>query len=1001
MSKKKIDEANEGESDDEFERATKKQRLSSPTYDDQFELSEDLVAAFDNVDRTYSQAMPIPPRSQPRPPQARSQSGREIRLSQISNALKGQGKQKDDLQAQGLSRAPLTIVNAPPEHFHRSYSHSQSSDTRSTSHIPSSSQNAIECAQISSSPVICADQEDSNFFQSTNLLIGGSAKENDLKASDDNTFLPEPLKSSRNFMSASHLAAEDEPVGFTTGNTWNSKNFMQPSAAAMAQAEARMKKWDREATIQAMDVDEEDDPFGVANASQESPLKQRSNMPPPGQPLPSFGTARAFATSASSGFAPASQQDRTASTSSAVPVTPTPASRGFHPPGPSAGTSGGTKAFQSPLSAKPAPASGEERSPPNSGLLSRPTGFAPASSSNSASKFATPLKTAPQPRPSTFSTPVPKFGLQSATATERFSTPVKSLGTTPKRTPVSQKPFKTPFKKGFGPDEPGRAMLDAQKKSFATRDVSDPSSSRSGKSRAGGNFFNLTKPAGRQTLASCGLRPQKYTSDELELMGIGLDVLLKMMPQTAPYYTFHTATTRPVYATNTQLSNNKLGPSAALDELKSLGCKLATEEWVLNHWTLILWKLAGMVCLDPQAEDDDDRKRWCWPEVIRQLRYRYEREINRGQRPIFRQIVAQDLSPSVPMILCVSGITEVKGGGTAGGSLIEEIEVTDGWYRLKAEVDEPLERAIVKRKIRVGSKIQVVGCKLQSERKEGGEILEVGESTSLTIYGNSSQLAPWYAKLGVQKQLCISTLGSLDPLGGLVSTIEIVVTNAYPIAYLEFTVTPDGRKTQGAPVGEKEEAEIHEKWVAKRDNEARKLREEYGGQLRRFTDYIEQLERKAGSTFNPSDDGKDSALTSHRLLIPDLFASDSPPDHIDDLVVELEDAKDVKAGREIIRHLNSIEAGWLARAAAEKRRRDEELMAEYIERDLNHTCPPRNVRSFRIIAGRDARTEKHPAQREVQITVWDVMSIQLEEDGAFGDFRVGQHLRVSASSEYV
>ena len=146
-----------------------------------------------------------------------------------------------------------------------------------------------------------------------------------------------------------------------------------------------------------------------------------------------------------------------------------------------------------------------------------------------------------------------------------------------------------------------------------------------------------------------------------------------------------------------------------------------------------------------------------------------------------------------------------------------------------------------------------------------------------------------------------------------------------------------------------------------------------------------------------------------------MFASDSPPDHIDDLVVELEDAKDVKEGREIIRHLNSIEAGWLARAAAEKRRRDEELMAEYIERDLNvsfsskidctrpkslsspqHTCPPRNVRSFRIIAGRDARTEKHPAQREVQITVWDVMSIQLEEDGAFGDFRVGQHLRVSA-----
>ena len=218
----------------------------------------------------------------------------------------------------------------------------------------------------------------------------------------------------------------------------------------------------------------------------------------------------------------------------------------------------------------------------------------------------------------------------------------------------------------------------------------------------------------------------------------GLDILLKMSPQNAPHYAFHTTNTRPVYATNTQQAHYKLGPLAALEELKSLGCKLVTEEWVSNHWTLILWKLAGMVCLDPEAEDDDDRKRWCWPEVIRQLRYRsvppaillfllnkaypldlsdsYEREINRGQRPVFRQIVAQDLSPSVPMILCVSGIKKVTEGKPAGGSSstipIEEIEVTDGWYRLKAEVDEPLERAIIKGKIRVGSKIQVVGCKV-------------------------------------------------------------------------------------------------------------------------------------------------------------------------------------------------------------------------------------------------------------------------------------------------
>jgi breast cancer 2 susceptibility protein len=38
---------------------------------------------------------------------------------------------------------------------------------------------------------------------------------------------------------------------------------------------------------------------------------------------------------------------------------------------------------------------------------------------------------------------------------------------------------------------------------------------------------------------------------------------------------------------------------------------------------LILWKLAGMVYLDPELENDPKRKRWCWSEVIRQLLYRY------------------------------------------------------------------------------------------------------------------------------------------------------------------------------------------------------------------------------------------------------------------------------------------------------------------------------------------------------------------------------------------
>lgn len=65
-----------------------------------------------------------------------------------------------------------------------------------------------------------------------------------------------------------------------------------------------------------------------------------------------------------------------------------------------------------------------------------------------------------------------------------------------------------------------------------------------------------------------------------------------------------------------------LGVEAAWDELHKLGCTLATKQWIENHWTLILWKLAGMACLDPEREADPEHKRWCWNEVIRQFRYR-------------------------------------------------------------------------------------------------------------------------------------------------------------------------------------------------------------------------------------------------------------------------------------------------------------------------------------------------------------------------------------------
>ena len=98
-----------------------------------------------------------------------------------------------------------------------------------------------------------------------------------------------------------------------------------------------------------------------------------------------------------------------------------------------------------------------------------------------------------------------------------------------------------------------------------------------------------------------------------------INELRQITPETALYYCFHTPSSTP----SSQPSEvDTMGATAALNELHNAGCSLATKQWVDNHWAMILWKLAGMVCLDPKREMDPRSKRWCWSEVMRQLRYR-------------------------------------------------------------------------------------------------------------------------------------------------------------------------------------------------------------------------------------------------------------------------------------------------------------------------------------------------------------------------------------------
>jgi breast cancer 2 susceptibility protein len=171
------------------------------------------------------------------------------------------------------------------------------------------------------------------------------------------------------------------------------------------------------------------------------------------------------------------------------------------------------------------------------------------------------------------------------------------------------------------------------------------------------------------------------------------------------------------------------GPEDAYQQILKDGCSQITQIWVNNHWSLILWKLAGIVRAKPALWE----ARWNFDEVVRQLKYRYvtldfdeprshvlsvpshryEREVNLAQRPAIKRLQEQDSPASLPMVLCVTSIIRGEpktGEGSSAAS--SSLELTDGWYRIRANVDPPLQRAIDSGKLTIGYKMAIAGARV-------------------------------------------------------------------------------------------------------------------------------------------------------------------------------------------------------------------------------------------------------------------------------------------------
>uniref|UniRef100_A0A8C3S207 Tower domain-containing protein n=1 Tax=Chelydra serpentina TaxID=8475 RepID=A0A8C3S207_CHESE len=230
----------------------------------------------------------------------------------------------------------------------------------------------------------------------------------------------------------------------------------------------------------------------------------------------------------------------------------------------------------------------------------------------------------------------------------------------------------------------------------------------------------------------------------------------------------------------------------ALCDTPGVDPKLITEVWVYNHYRWIVWKLAAMEISFPQ----EFANRCLTPErVLLQLKYRYDLEIDKSQRSAIKKIVERDDTAAKTLILCVSKIISLNENMSdicSSKNIVESkkkaavIEVTDGWYGVRALLDPPLQVLLHGRRLTVGQKIMVHGAELVG-CQDACTPLETPDSLMLKISANSTRRARWHAKLGFHQdpRPFPLPLSSLFSEGGSVGCIDIVIQRAYPIQWVE------------------------------------------------------------------------------------------------------------------------------------------------------------------------------------------------------------------------
>ncbi|KAF7825024.1 protein BREAST CANCER SUSCEPTIBILITY 2-like protein B-like isoform X1 [Senna tora] len=239
---------------------------------------------------------------------------------------------------------------------------------------------------------------------------------------------------------------------------------------------------------------------------------------------------------------------------------------------------------------------------------------------------------------------------------------------------------------------------------------------------------------------------------------------------------------------------NGMGSEAFFHQVVQHGAstRYASKEWVTNHYKWIVWKLA---CYERCFPARSSRKFLTMSNVLEELKYRYEREVNHGHRSAIKKILEGDACSSSMMILCISAIHPDQGLETMTPSETKseqpksseavKVELTDGWYSMTAILDVPLSKQFAAGRLFVGQKLRIWGAGLCGWIGPVSP-LEVSPSVSLQLHINGTYRAHWAEKLG----LCKHTgpplaFRCIKGDGGLIPQTLAGISRIYPILYKE------------------------------------------------------------------------------------------------------------------------------------------------------------------------------------------------------------------------